>query len=162
MKPISRLLKTLILVAVTSLCCSAQGKYQPTPENLKTREWFQDAKFGLFIHWGVYSVLGDGEWVMNQQQIPIKAYEKIPGFFNPTEFDAKAWVQMAKSAGMKYITITSKHHDGFAMWNSQVSDYNIVKRTPYGKDVLKDVGGRMPQGRHQTILLSLTTRLASS
>ncbi len=112
-------------------------KYQPTAENLKNREWFQDAKFGLFIHWGVYSVMGDGEWVMNQQQIPIKAYEKIPAFFNPTEFDAKAWVQMAKGAGMKYITITSKHHDGFAMFDSKVSDYNIVKKTPYGKDVLK-------------------------
>jgi alpha-L-fucosidase len=112
-------------------------KYQPTAENLKNREWFQDAKFGLFIHWGVYSVLGDGEWVMNNQQIPIKVYEKIPAFFNPTGFDAHAWVQMAKAAGMKYITITSKHHDGFAMFDSKISDYNIVKRTPYGKDVLK-------------------------
>jgi alpha-L-fucosidase len=115
----------------------AQWKYEPTAENLKNREWFQNAKFGLFIHWGVYSVLGDGEWVMNNQQIPAKTYEKLPSFFNPTEFDAKAWVKMAKDAGMKYITITSKHHDGFAMWNSKVSDYNIVKRTPYEKDVLK-------------------------
>jgi alpha-L-fucosidase len=82
-------------------------------------------------------VLGDGEWVMNQQQIPVATYEKIPSFFNPTEFDPKAWVAMVKAAGMKYITITSKHHDGFAMWDSKVSDYNIVKRTPYGKDVLK-------------------------
>src|SRR5688572_6673139 len=97
----------------------------PSAENLKNREWFQDAKFGLFIHWGVYSVLGDGEWVMNQQQIPINIYEKIPSFFNPTDFDPKAWVQMAKAAGMRYITITSKHHDGFAMWDSKVSDYNI-------------------------------------
>src|SRR5690349_3772985 len=114
-----------------------QWKYVPTPENLKNREWFQNAKFGLFIHWGVYSVLGDGEWVMNNQQIPIKAYEKVPSFFNPTEFNPHDWVQMAKDAGMKYITITSKHHDGFAMWDSKVSDYDIVERTPYGKDVLK-------------------------
>ncbi|HOX84017.1 MAG TPA: alpha-L-fucosidase [Chryseolinea sp.] len=126
----------LIVLILITFIANAQ-KYQPSPENLKNREWFQDAKFGLFIHWGVYSVLGDGEWVMNQQQIPIKAYEKIPAFFNPTEFDAKAWVQMAKGAGMKYITITSKHHDGFAMFDSKVSDYNIVKKTPYGKDVLK-------------------------
>lgn len=111
--------------------------YQPTEENKKNREWFQNAKFGMFIHWGVYSVLGDGEWVMNNQQIPIKVYEKLPSFFNPTEFNAAEWVSLAKAAGMKYITITSKHHDGFAMWNSQVSDYNIVKKTPYGKDVLK-------------------------
>src|SRR5688500_6210543 len=125
------------LITILMMNTAYAQKYQPTPENLKNREWFQDAKFGLFIHWGVYSVLGDGEWVMNQQQIPIRAYEKIPSFFNPTDFDAKAWVQMAKNAGMKYITITSKHHDGFAMWDSKVSDYNIVKRTPYGKDVLK-------------------------
>lgn len=137
MNPITRALNTIVVLALTAACCHAQWKYAPTAENLKSREWFEEARFGLFIHWGVYSVLGDGEWVMNQQQIPIHAYEKIPAFFNPTEFDAKAWVQMAKSAGMKYITITSKHHDGFAMWDSKVSDYNIVKRTPYGKDVLK-------------------------
>ncbi len=115
----------------------SQQKYQPTPENMKAREWFQDARFGLFIHWGVYSELGDGEWVMNQQQIPVATYEKLPAFFNPTQFDPKEWVQMVKDAGMKYITITSKHHDGFAMFDSKISDYNIVKKTPYGKDVLK-------------------------
>lgn len=111
--------------------------YQPTPENLKSREWFQDAKFGLFIHWGVYSVLGRGEWVMNNEKIPINEYEKLPARFNPTEFDAAAWVALAKAAGMKYITITSKHHDGFAMFDSKVSDWNIVARTPYKKDPLK-------------------------
>jgi alpha-L-fucosidase len=133
-------MKKFILSAVFVLGAfgiHAQKAYTPTPENLKNREWFQNARFGLFIHWGVYSVLGDGEWVMNNQQIPIKTYEKLPAFFNPIEFDAKAWVQLAKDAGMKYITITSKHHDGFAMWDSKVSDYNIVKKTPYGKDVLR-------------------------
>src|ERR1700755_2889109 len=99
----------------------AQADYTPTAENMKSREWFENARFGLFIHWGVYSELGDGEWVMNNQQIPVKTYEKLPAFFNPTEFDAKAWVQMAKNAGMKYITITSKHHDRFAMWDSKTS-----------------------------------------
>lgn len=113
--------------------------YKPTEANLKNREWFEQARFGLFIHWGVYSVLGDGEWVMNNQQIPVSTYEKLPAFFNPVKFDASAWVTMAKNAGMKYITITSKHHDGFAMWDSKVSDYNIVKKTPYGKDVLKQL-----------------------
>ncbi|MCA4900287.1 MAG: alpha-L-fucosidase [Bacteroidota bacterium] len=119
---------------LTSIGVAAQ--YTPSPENLKSREWFENARFGLFIHWGVYSTLGDGEWVMNNQEIPIRTYEKLPAFFNPTQFDAKEWVQMAKNSGMKYITITSKHHDGFAMFDSKVSDYNIVKRTPYGKDVL--------------------------
>jgi alpha-L-fucosidase len=132
--PASILCALLIFISMIS---HAQSNYKPAPENLKNREWFQDAKFGLFIHWGVYSVLGDGEWVMNNQQIPIKTYEKLPSFFNPTQFDPLAWVQMAKEAGMRYITITSKHHDGFAMFDSKVSDYNIVKKTPYGKDVLK-------------------------
>jgi alpha-L-fucosidase len=132
-------MKKLFFLAclAVSAVSQAQSKYQPTPENIKSREWFEEARFGLFIHWGVYSVLGDGEWVMNNEQIPIKAYEKIPAFFNPTQFDPAEWVQMVKDAGMKYITITSKHHDGFAMFDSKVSDYNIVKRTPYGKDVLK-------------------------
>ncbi len=133
---ITRTLLTLLFVVVVSLTY-AQEAYKPSPENLKNRAWFEEARFGLFIHWGVYSVLGDGEWVMNTRKIPIRNYEKLPAFFNPGEFDAREWVQMAKDAGMKYITITSKHHDGFAMWDSKVSDYNIVKRTPYGKDILK-------------------------
>lgn len=129
--------KILILLMACVLSSRAQWKYQPTEENKKMRAWFESARFGLFIHWGVYSQLGDGEWVMNNQKIPIKTYEKLPAFFNPVAFDPKEWVQMVKDAGMKYITITSKHHDGFAMYDSKVSDYNIVKKTPYGKDVLK-------------------------
>ncbi|MBT1689602.1 alpha-L-fucosidase [Dawidia soli] len=137
MKPISILLKSFLVLLWISGNAVAQSTYIPSDVNKQNREWFQSARFGLFIHWGVYSVLGDGEWVMNQQQIPIRDYEKLPAFFNPTAFDAKSWVQLAKRAGMKYIVITSKHHDGFAMWDSRVSDYTIVKRSPYGKDVLK-------------------------
>lgn len=125
-----------LLFLLCSLTLSAQT-YVPTEKNLESRAAFQDAKFGLFIHWGVYSVLGDGEWVMNNQRIPVANYEKVPGFFNPVSFDPAEWVGLVKAAGMKYITITSKHHDGFAMWNSKVSDYNVVKKTPYGKDILK-------------------------
>ena len=124
----------LIFIVFTGMFSNAQ--YLPSKENLEARKWFQDAKFGLFIHWGVYSVLGDGEWVMNNQNISIKEYEKLPKFFNPTKYDAEEWVLMAKNAGMKYITITSRHHDGFSMFDSKVSDYNIVKKTPYGKDIL--------------------------
>jgi len=109
----------------------------PTAANLAARRWFQDAKFGMFIHWGVYSVLEDGEWVMQNRRIRIADYEKLPEQFNPEKFDAAAWVALAKAAGMKYITITSKHHDGFAMFDSQVSDWTIVKRTPWKKDPLK-------------------------
>jgi len=119
------------------LSANAQTTYTPSPENIKSREWFQDSKFGLFIHWGVYSVLGDGEWVMNNQKIDKKTYEKLPAFFNPVNFDPKEWVAIAKAAGMKYITITSKHHDGFAMFDSKLTDWDIVDRTPYKKDVLK-------------------------
>ncbi len=115
----------------------AQPDYVPSQQNLEARQWFQEAKFGLFIHWGVYSQLGDGEWVMNNQNISIDEYEKLPSFFNPIAFNAHQWVKMAKDAGMKYITITSRHHDGFSMFDSKVTDYTIVKKTPYKKDVLK-------------------------
>jgi len=111
--------------------------YRPAPENLAARRWFQDAKFGLFIHWGVYSVLGKGEWVMNNDKMTIEQYRKLPPEFNPTRYDPAAWVALAKAAGMRYITITSKHHDGFAMWHSKLSPWNVVDATPYRKDVLK-------------------------
>ena len=117
----------------------AQSVYQPTKENIEARESFQNDKFGMFIHWGVYSVLGDAEWVMHNQNIPVKRYKLLPSFFNPTAFNAKDIVQLVKDAGMKYITITTKHHDGFAMYDSKVSDYNIVKATPYEKDIFREL-----------------------
>src|SRR5262245_19283942 len=134
---IGRLLATGALASLAIAPGGAQPAYRPSTANLAAREWFEGARFGLFVHWGVYSVLGDGEWVMNNRKIPIADYEKLPALFNPQQFDAADWVALAKAAGMKYITITSKHHDGFAMFDSKVSDYNIVARTPYRKDVLK-------------------------
>jgi len=116
---------------------SAQTDYQPSSENLQARREFQDMKFGMFIHWGVYSVLGDGEWVLHNRKLKLDEYNRLPAFFDPEKFDAKTWVALAKAAGMKYITITSRHHDGFAMFDSKVSDWNIVQRTPYKKDPLK-------------------------
>ncbi len=115
----------------------AANDYQPTAANLQAREWFQDAKFGLFVHWGIYSVRGRAEWVLYNDRIPLKNYETLAQFFNPTEFNPAEWVALVKEAGMKYITITSKHHDGFAMFDSKVSDWDIVDRTPYKRDVLK-------------------------
>jgi len=132
----------LIICLLTSFGLKAQEGYVPTQENLDNREWFQDNKYGLFVHWGVYSIMAGGgdegiaEWIMERKNIPIVQYEKLPSFFNPTQFDPAEWVSMVKKAGMRYITITSKHHDGFAMYDSKVSDYNIVDATPYGKDVL--------------------------
>jgi alpha-L-fucosidase len=130
-------LLTTLTAAFLIVPVTAQTGYTPTQANLAARDWFQNARFGMFIHWGVYSVLGDGEWVMNNRKIPAADYEKLPAFFNPIEFDAAEWVGLAKAAGMKYITITSKHHDGFAMFDSKVSDYNIVARTPWKKDPMK-------------------------
>ena len=134
------MMRTIIITLLILLNVNpvfSQEKYIPTAENLEAREWFEDAKFGLFIHWGVYSVLGDGEWVMNNQNIAVDSYEKLPAFFNPVEYDPAEWVAMAKAAGMKYITITSRHHDGFSMFDTKASDYNIVQKTNYNKDVLK-------------------------
>lgn len=111
--------------------------YQPSAANLKAREWFQDAKFGLFVHWGVYSVLGKGEWVMNNDKMTASDYQTLPARFNPVKFNAAEWVSTVKNAGQKYITITSKHHDGFAMWGTKQSKWNIVDTTPYAKDPLK-------------------------
>ena len=114
-----------------------QQSYTPTEANVKARQWFQDAKFGMFIHWGVYSLLAKGEWVMFQDKMNIEQYEKLPPQFNPAKYDPEQWVKLAKDAGMRYIIFTSKHHDGFAMFDSKVSDYDVADRTPYGKDVLK-------------------------
>ena len=113
--------------------------YTPSESNLKARAWFQDARFGMFIHWGVYSVPARGEWVMNQEKIPVSQYETFAPQFNPTQFNAAELVALAKSAGMKYITITSKHHDGFAMFGTRQNKWNIVDATPYGKDPLKQL-----------------------
>src|SRR5437667_10788399 len=118
-------MKTLTLLLSLLTICAAQT-YQPSPSNLKTRQWFQDSKFGLFIHWGVYSVLGDGEWVMNNKKMSIAEYEPLAARFNPTEFDAASWVALAKAAGMTYITITSKHHDGFGTGGTRQTKWNIV------------------------------------
>jgi alpha-L-fucosidase len=126
-----------VLKLVSGLLVSLAAATAQTPENLKARREFQDAKFGMFIHWGVYSVLGNGEWVFHNRKLTLDEYEKLPAFFDPEKFDAKAWVGLAKAAGMKYITITSRHHDGFAMFDSKVSDWNIVQRTPYKRDPLK-------------------------
>lgn len=113
--------------------------YTPTADNLAARQNFQDMKFGLFIHWGIYSELGAGEWVMNEKHIPYDSYKRLADFFNPQAFNAHDWVMFAKKAGMKYITVTSRHHDGFSMFGTKASPYNIVDATPYHKDPLMEL-----------------------
>jgi alpha-L-fucosidase len=101
--------------------------------------WWHEAKFGMFIHWGLYAIPAKGEWVMNQKKIPVAEYAKLAGEFNPVKFNAEEWVRFAKEAGMKYIVITAKHHDGFAMYHSKVSPYNIVDATPFKRDPIKEL-----------------------
>ena len=120
------------------LCgCSGQIVKSGTDLRKEKAQWFQDAKFGMFIHWGIYSIPVKGEWVMHNDRIMTEDYEKLAPKFNPVLYDPAEWVRIAKDAGCRYITITSKHHDGFAMWDSKVTDWDIVDRTVYGKDVLK-------------------------
>ena len=124
-------------LAVAGACRAVEAPYAASAENLAAREAFRDGQFGIFIHWGVYSVLGRGEWVMNNEKLTVAQYEPLAEQFNPTKYDADQWVQLFKKAGAKYVTITSKHHDGFCMWDSKQTDWDIVDRTPYKKDVLK-------------------------
>ena len=130
--------------------------------------WFRDARFGLFIHWGVYSVpAGEwngktnyGEWFLEETKMPVSQYEKFAGQFNPVKFDAKEWVRLAKDAGMKYIVITSKHHDGFGMFRSGpdrlVHQVHAVPARP-----AQGTGRRLPRRRHQALLLPFDHGLAS-
>jgi alpha-L-fucosidase len=129
---------------ILTLCACA--KKEPLSQD-ERMAWWREAKFGMFIHWGVYSIPAGiwkgreyenvGEWIMASADIPREEYEKLAAQFNPTKYDPAEWVRIAKDAGMKYIVITSKHHDGFSMFDTKANDYNIVDATPYGKDVLK-------------------------
>lgn len=117
--------------------------------NDQRMSWWKKAKFGMFIHWGLYSIPAGiwngqeirkyGEWIMAYGNIPRTEYEPLVHQFNPAQFDPKHWVKIAKETGMKYIVMTAKHHDGFALWPSRVSDFNVVNSTPYGKDVLAQI-----------------------
>ena len=107
----------LLCVSVT-LLLNAQSGYQPSAENLAARKWFDSARFGMFIHWGAFSVPGEGEWVMNNRNIPVSEYSRLQTIFNPVRFDAVKWVSAAKRAGMQYITLITRHHDGFSMWDT--------------------------------------------
>jgi alpha-L-fucosidase len=145
-------MKHLLLTLTTVFALAAQNLPKPLPappsQDAKMK-WFRDAKFGLFIHWGLYAIPagewkgqkipGIGEWIMNRAKIPVAEYEQLAKQFNPVKFNADQWVQMAQDAGMKYIVITSKHHDGFAMYHSLVSKYNVYDATPWHRDPLKEL-----------------------
>ena len=115
----------------------------------ENKKWFKNAKLGMMIHWGLYSILGGewksqrmnyiGEWIMHQYQIPLSEYTKLTEVFNPIYFDAEEWVKLAKDAGMEYIVVTSKHHDGFCLFKSEVDGYNSVDATPFKRDIIAEL-----------------------
>ena len=135
--------KSLLTLAVMLLSLTGgaqeQRDYVPTPENLKARQEFADSKLGIFIHWGIYSMFAQGEWYMTNANIDKREYAKAASAFYPIGFDAKEWVSAIKDAGAKYICFTSRHHDGFSMWDTEQSAYNIVDATPFGRDVIKEL-----------------------
>jgi alpha-L-fucosidase len=150
---VTALATLLALLGLLTMSCSQNMQSNPTPTKELTKDermaWWRDARFGMFIHWGLYAVPagtyngkrvdGIGEWIMNNGKIPVKEYEKYAEQFNPIGFNADQWVRMAKNAGMKYIVITSKHHDGFCLWDSKVTNYDIMDATPFKRDILKEL-----------------------
>jgi alpha-L-fucosidase len=142
--------KLALLILTFALAPPAVPQTAPTDGAAHQRlQWWTQARFGMFIHWGLYSipagvwdgkpVPGLGEWIMHNAKIPVRDYEKLAAQFDPVDFNADQWVAIAKNAGAKYITITAKHHDGFAMFGSKVTPYNIVDATPFHRDPMKEL-----------------------
>jgi alpha-L-fucosidase len=134
------------IIIFTALLLVFQTSIAQQLTNDQRMAWWREARFGMFIHWGVYAIPagtwdgrqigGIGEWIMNRGKIPVADYQRMAKEFNPVKYDPDAWVRMAKDAGMKYIVITSKHHDGFALFETKASKFNVVDHTAYGKDLL--------------------------
>ncbi len=142
-------LVSAMLWAAVGVCSAAPVELpRESPEQRDARmKWWREARFGMFIHWGLYAipagrwkgqpVRGAGEWIMNSANIPQDEYAQLAPQFNPVKYDPATWVRIARQAGMRYIIITSKHHDGFCLFDSKVTDYDVVDATPYGRDLLK-------------------------
>jgi alpha-L-fucosidase len=134
-----------------SICTNADDGLGTAVTKEQRLEWFRQAKFGMFIHWGPYAKLAgqwrgkelpvgtNCEWIMQKLQIPRDEYRQAAKQFNPEKFDADAWADLAVTTGMKYVVLTAKHHDGFAMYRSRVSKYNIVDHTPFDRDPLREL-----------------------
>ncbi|EHG25096.1 hypothetical protein HMPREF9332_00004 [Alloprevotella rava F0323] len=130
--------KIIAAILLFSTLSSFAQTYKPTQENIQSRNDFANEKFGIFLHWGLYSIFGQGEWYMTNENIDCHEYAKSAQAFYPHNFNAKKWVEAIKASGAKYITFTTRHHDGFSLWETKQSDYNIMN-TPYGKDVVKEL-----------------------
>ncbi|MDD4646580.1 MAG: alpha-L-fucosidase, partial [Bacteroidales bacterium] len=143
-----RLFSFFMLLLLLSSCKPQQVNYlTETKSDKDTRmAWWREARFGMFIHWGLYAVpagewkgqTNHAEWIRESAQIPLEEYNKFVGQFNPVHFNADDWVTMAKNAGMKYIVITSKHHDGFALFDSKKSDFDMMA-TPFKRDIINEL-----------------------
>jgi alpha-L-fucosidase len=138
----------LVVLSESALPVEAQASPNliPAIQKAETKEhrdsrmaWWREARFGMFIHWGIYSVPAHGEWYMYHKKVPVATYAAFARQFNPTKFDAEAWAQLAQDAGMKYMVITAKHHDGFSMFPTKATNYNIADATPYQHDVLAEL-----------------------
>ncbi len=146
---IVRFLMVLFTLGVVFQGNSQSKKNSKNLSDDERMEWWRESKFGMFIHWGAYSIIGGergtkiagggAEWAMDKLDYTIEDYEKFPEMFNPVLFDADAWVSMAKDAGMKYIVITAKHHEGFGLWDSKVSDYDVMDTSPFKRDIIKEL-----------------------
>lgn len=138
-----------MLSLLLGTACTQKAPTLNTPTDDERMEWWQDAGFGMFIHWGLYSipageykgekVRGNAEWIMDKLDIPVKEYEQFAAEFNPLKFDADEWVSIVKKAGMKYIVITSKHHEGFCLWDTEISDYDIMDASPFKRDIIGEL-----------------------
>lgn len=135
----------VILGLMSAFTASAQEDYVPSKGNLEARAAFEDMRFGVFIHWGIYSMFAQGEWYLNSGKLNAEEYSKAAGGFYPARFDAREWVKAIKAAGAKYITFTSRHHDGFSMFDTAASDYDIMDATPFKRDII----GELAQACHE-------------
>ncbi len=150
-------ISVLVIIIIMFLSILGCQKAQPPKDYLQESkadfdarmQWWKEARFGMFIHWGLYAIPagtyngeqigGLGEWIQNSASIPAQEYEKYAPQFNPIKYDANEWVRMAKEAGMKYIVITSKHHDGFCLWDSKLTEWDVMDATPFKRDILKEL-----------------------
>lgn len=136
-------MKKLLAAAMLALSLTASANtnqtYTPSADNIAARKHFQDSKFGIFLHWGLYAMLATGEWTMTNNNLNYKEYAKLAGGFYPSRFSAKEWVSQIKASGAKYICFTTRHHEGFSMFKSKYSDYNVVDASPFKRDIVKEL-----------------------
>lgn len=134
-----KLLAAVMLTLSLTASANTNQTYTPSADNIAARKHFQDSKFGIFLHWGLYAMLATGEWTMTNNDLNYKEYAKLAGGFYPSRFSAKEWVSQIKASGAKYICFTTRHHEGFSMFKSKYSDYNVVDASPFKRDIVKEL-----------------------